>query len=282
MRIVSFGPAGDERPGFLFSDGIVPLAVLGDNWPRTTRGLLATGRLAEAATLAAAVTQRVPVDSVRLGPPVPHAGKIICVGLNYADHAAEQGKEHPEQPLLFCKTPNALSGPADDILHPRSEVYVDFEVELVVCIGRRASQVIKDEAQSYIAGYMVANDVSARKWQRSDGQWFRGKSCDSFFPCGPALVTADEIADVNALQLTTTVNGKMYQNASSSLLIHKIDALIEYISADITLEPGDLISTGTPAGVGCFQKPPVSLRAGDIVECAITGLGHVRNRVVAR
>lgn len=282
MRLISFGPVGEEQPGILLSDGIVPVTALGPDWPRTARGLIASGRMIEAAARATGVATRIDPAGVRLGPPVPQAGKIICIGLNYADHAAEQGKEHPAEPLLFCKTGNTLAGCADDIPHPKAEVFLDYEVELVVCIGTRAQSVERDEAMTHVAGFMVGNDVSARRWQRGDGQWYRGKSCDGFFPCGPALVTPDEIGAIGELRLTTHVNGAVRQDAAASLLIHDIPALIAHISADITLEPGDLISTGTPCGVGAFLQPPVALQVGDAVVCAITGLGALRNRVVKR
>lgn len=282
MRLISFGPVGTEQPGILLADGIVPVAALGPDWPRTARGLIAGGRLHEAAARATGVATRLDPAGVRLGPPVPQAGKIICIGLNYADHAAEQGKEHPAEPLLFCKTGNTLSGCRDDIPHPQAEVFLDYEVELVVCIGTRASGVTREDAMDHVAGFMVGNDVSARRWQRGDGQWYRGKSCDGFFPCGPALVTPDEIGAIADLRLTTHVNGVLRQDATASLLIHDVAAVIAHISADITLEPGDLISTGTPCGVGAFLQPPVALAAGDEVVCAISGLGELRNRVVAR
>ena len=282
MRIVSFGAKGEERPSILLGDGILPVEALGGDWPRTTRGLLRGGRLADLATAAATCVTRVDPATVRLGPPIPHAGKIICIGLNYADHAAEQGKEHPKEPLLFAKTANTLSGCADGIPHPKAEVFLDYEVELVVCIGRTATAVPREHALDHVAGFMVGNDVSARRWQRGDGQWYRGKSCDGFFPCGPALVTPDEVGPIRDLRLTTTVNGEIRQDATASLLIHDVAALIAHISADITLEPGDLIFTGTPCGVGCFRTPPVALRPGDEVVCAISGLGELCNRVVAR
>lgn len=282
MRLVSYGERGLELPAVLLTSGLVPITALGPEWPRTAVGLIASGRLEEAAARATGVATRVDPATVRLGAPVPQAGKIICIGMNYADHAAEQGKEHPLEPLLFCKTGNTLSGPHDPIPHPRAEVFLDYEVELVVCIGKQARDVKKADALDYVAGVMVGNDVSARRWQRGDGQWYRGKSCDGFFPCGPALVTLDELGPLSELHLTTTVNGVVRQDAKASLLIHDIPALIAHISADITLEPGDLISTGTPCGVGAFLKPPVALKAGDEVVCAIAGVGELRNRVVAR
>ena len=279
MRLVSFGEPGSERPGLLVDHAIVPVQALAPDAPGSARALIAAGLARLAPALAAYRGARLPADSVRLGPPVPDAGKIICIGLNYKDHAAEQDKPWPVEPLLFCKTPNTLAGPHDAIRHPAADVFLDYEVELAVVIGRRARGVAVGEALAHVAGYMVANDVSARRWQRGDGQWYRGKSCDTFFPCGPALVTPDEVPPVAQLRLTTTVDGEVLQDALAAELIHDIPALIAYISRDITLEPGDIISTGTPAGVGNFRKPPRALAVGNLVACAIDGLGALRNRV---
>ena len=279
MRLVSFGEPGSERPGLLVDQAIVPLHELAPDAPRSARALLAAGLATFAPALAAYRGPRLSVAGVRLGPPVPDAGKIICIGLNYKDHAREQDKPWPLEPLLFCKTPNTLAGPHDAIRHPAGDVFLDYEVELAVVIAQRARGVSAGDAPAHIAGYMVANDVSARRWQRGDGQWYRGKSCDTFLPCGPALVTPDELPPVAQLRLTTTVDGEVLQDALAAELIHDIPALIAYISRDITLEPGDIISTGTPAGVGTFRTPPRALAVGSLVVCAIDGLGELRNRV---
>jgi 2-keto-4-pentenoate hydratase/2-oxohepta-3-ene-1,7-dioic acid hydratase in catechol pathway len=280
MRLCSFGERGGERPALLVGDRIIPIASLDAAAPASARALIAGGRLQRLAELAAAGGGvPVPLAGVRLGPPVFDAGKIICIGLNYRDHAAEQGKEHPPEPLLFAKTANTLAGPEDDIRHPAAEVFLDYEVELAVVIGARCSGVPASRALAQVAGVMVANDVSARRWQRGDGQWYRGKSCDTFLPCGPALVSLDEAGELAGLRLSTRVNGELRQDAGADQLIHDVPALIAYISRDITLEPGDIICTGTPAGVGSFRTPPVALAAGDRVECAISGLGILRNRV---
>jgi 2-keto-4-pentenoate hydratase/2-oxohepta-3-ene-1,7-dioic acid hydratase in catechol pathway len=287
MRLVSFGDRGAERAGVLTHDGgaVLPVHDLDPGLPGSVRALLAgdhLGRLAERARRTH--LRGVPRDQVRLGPPITDPGKIVCVGLNYKGHALEQNKPWPEQPLLFAKAPTALAGCADDIELPVANPKVDYEVELVVAIGRRGRRVAEADAWRHVAGYLVGNDVSARTWQHGDGQWFRAKSCDTFFPCGPALVTADEVEDPGALRLTTVIDGTQLQNATLSDLIHDIPRLIAYISRDMTLEPGDLISTGTPAGVGCYRTPPRFLQDGDLVECAIGGavdLGRLRNRVVA-
>jgi 2-keto-4-pentenoate hydratase/2-oxohepta-3-ene-1,7-dioic acid hydratase in catechol pathway len=221
---------------------------------------------------------------VRLGPPITDPSKIDCIGLNFKGHATEQNKPWPEQPLLFAKAPSALCGPYDNIVLPAEDCGPDYEVELVAVIGRRARHVTKTDALAYVAGWCVGNDVSGRRWQKSDGQFFRAKSCDTFFPCGPALVTSDEITDLAALRLTTRIGDNLLQDATIADLIHDVPTLIAYISRFMTLEPGDLISTGTPAGVGCYRTPPRFLAPGEMVTCAITGpadLGTLANRVIA-
>lgn len=287
MRLVSFGERGNERAGVLTHHGseILPVHDLDSGLPTTVLALLAGGHLPRLAER----TRRthlhgIPRANVRLGPPIPHPGKIICIGLNYKGHATEQNKPWPEKPLLFAKAPSALCGPDDDIELPNEPCGPDYEVELVVVIGQRGRHISEAAAYNHVAGYMIGNDVSARTWQQSDGQWFRAKSSDTFFPCGPALVTADEIGDPADLRLTTTIGGEVLQDAKISDLIHDIPRLIACISRDITLDVGDLISTGTPAGVGCYRKPPRFLVPSELVECAITGavdLGCLRNRVVA-
>ncbi len=282
MRLVSFGAVGLERAGVMRGQRIVPIQDLHPSLPTTVRGLISGGHFATVAKLVAAYAGTgLDPAGVRLGAPVPDAGKIVCIGLNYKDHATEQDKPWPDQPLLFCKTGNTLAGPNDDVRLPRVPCAPDYEVELAVVIGARAKTVTRERAREVIAGYMVGNDLTARLWQRNDGQWFRAKSIDGFYPCGPALVTADEVPDIAALRLTTTVNGEKRQDARADQLIHDLPSLIAYITKDITLEPGDIVSTGTPAGVGCFRKPPTFLAPGDVVECAIEGLGRLRNRVVA-
>jgi 2-keto-4-pentenoate hydratase/2-oxohepta-3-ene-1,7-dioic acid hydratase in catechol pathway len=286
MRLVSFGERGAERPGVLSPDRtrVIPLHELDPALPPTVRGILAGGHLSQLAERIRRDTSRgIALANVRLGPPVTDPGKVICIGLNFKGHAAEQGKPWPEQPLLFAKAPSALCGPHDDIVLPAEDCGPDYEVELVVVIGRRGRGIAATEAMSHIAGYCIGNDVSSRRWQKSDGQFFRAKSCDTFFPCGPALVTTDEVGDPTALRLTTTIAGEVLQDATAADLIHDVPALISYISRFMTLEPGDLISTGTPAGVGCYRTPPRFLRPGDVVACAIRAdadLGALANRVV--
>lgn len=287
MRVVSFGERGREQAGVLSADGarVLPVAALDPSLPTTVRALIAGYHLPRlAAQLKCTDEPGIALAGVRLGPPVTDPGKVVCIGLNFKGHAAEQNKPWPEQPLLFAKAPTALCGPTDDIVLPDEDCGPDYEVELVAVIGQRARNVSPADALSYVAGYCVGNDVSGRKWQKSDGQFFRAKSCDTFFPCGPALVTADEIRDLPTLRLTTRIGDDLLQDATAADLIHDVPTLIAYISRFMTLEPGDLISTGTPAGVGCYRTPPRFLRAGDTVTCAIdgaVGLGRLVNRVVA-
>jgi 2-keto-4-pentenoate hydratase/2-oxohepta-3-ene-1,7-dioic acid hydratase in catechol pathway len=216
---------------------------------------------------------------VRLGPPVARPSKLICLGKNYLEHAHEGNFEAPEKPLLFAKAPSALSGPRDPILLPRSSGQVDWEVELALVVGREGKRISRDRAWDYIAGYAVMNDVSGREAQFGDGQWFRGKSFDTFAPLGPALVTPDEVEDIGNLQLTATVDSQVMQTGNTGDLVFDIPHLLAYISEDITLLPGDVISTGTPAGVGIFRTPPITLAPGNVVTCRIDTLGELVNPV---
>ncbi len=220
-----------------------------------------------------------PLDSVDLGPPVPKPGKIIAVGLNYKEHAGEADFELPTAPLLFAKFPNSISGPKDDIVFADESMQVDSEAEVAVVIGRQAKAIAAESAYDFIAGYMALNDVSARSWQFADKQWTRGKSCDTFCPTGPWLATRDEIADPHDLRIVGRLNSQVMQDSNTRHLIFRIPDLLAYISASITLEPGDIIATGTPSGVGAFRKPPVYMKDGDIAEVEIAKLGTLRNRV---
>ena len=220
-----------------------------------------------------------PLESVELGPPVPRPGKIIAVGLNYKDHAGEAEFELPAAPLIFAKFPNSISGPKDDIVFADDSLQVDSEAELAVVIGRQAKAVTEESAYDYIAGYMALNDVSARSWQFADKQWTRGKSCDTFCPTGPWLATRDEIADPHNLKIVGRLNSQVMQESNTQHLIFSIPKLLSYISASITLEPGDIIATGTPSGVGAFRKPPIYMKHGDVAEVEIEKLGILRNKV---
>ncbi len=217
----------------------------------------------------------------RLGPPVSGVGKILAIGLNYADHAAETGAEIPAEPILFSKATSAITGPCDEIEIPRGSERTDFEVELAVVIGRRAKYVSEEEAMEHVAGYLVINDVSERDFQMNHcGQWVKGKSHDTFAPLGPWLVTRDEIPDPHALDLWLEVDGVRYQNGNTRTMIFKIPFLIHYLSRFLTLEPGDIIATGTPPGVGMGRKPPVFLRPGQTVRLSVEGLGVQELRTV--
>lgn len=221
-------------------------------------------------------------DSERLGSPVARPSKIVCIGLNYADHAKETGASAPPEPVIFLKATTALVGPNDDIVIPKNSKKTDWEVELAVVIGKKASYVSEDEALNYVAGYCLHNDVSEREFQMErNGTWDKGKGCDTFAPVGPFLATPDEIEDVNNLHLWLKVNDKMMQDGNTKDFIFKIPFLISYTSQFMTLLPGDIISTGTPAGVGLGMNPQVYLKPGDVVELGIDGLGTSKQNVVA-
>lgn len=222
-----------------------------------------------------------PLASTRLLAPVPRPGKIVCLGLNYADHAREQGLEPPKQPLFFLKSANTICATGDPITLPPNSTQVDFEAELAVVMGKRGRRIPLERAFEYVAGYMILNDVSARDMQYSDRQWFRGKSCDTFAPCGPWIVTADELGDPHRLRISSSLNGQTMQDSNTSNLIFKVDTLISYLSQSLTWEVGDIISTGTPPGVGVFRKPPVFLKPGDLVSISIERVGTLTNPVVA-
>jgi 2-keto-4-pentenoate hydratase/2-oxohepta-3-ene-1,7-dioic acid hydratase in catechol pathway len=223
----------------------------------------------------------VPRASIRLVAPVPRPRKVICIGLNYRDHAAEAGLPIPERPLFFSKFPTSVVGPGDAIEIPPGSVQVDYEAELGVVIGRRARMVSRERALDHVLGYTNVNDVSARDFQFADGQWQRGKSPDTFCPMGEAIVSPDEVGDPHNLAIRLRVNGKTLQDSRTDQLVFGVDVLISFLSQTITLEPGDLIATGTPPGVGFARKPPIFLQAGDEVEVEIEGLGILRNGVRA-
>ena len=221
-----------------------------------------------------------PLAKARLLAPIPKLGKITCVGLNYADHAREQGHEPPKAPIFFLKSGNTICGPGDAIHLPPNSSQVDYEAEFAVVIGKRGSRIPEEKAYDYVAGYMILHDVSARDLQFSDGQWYRGKSCDTFAPTGPWIVTRDEIKDPHNLRISLTLNGETMQDSNTSNLIFSVPYLISYLSQSVTWEVGDLISTGTPPGVGVFRKPPVFLKAGDTTSVTVEKLGTLTNPVV--
>jgi 2-keto-4-pentenoate hydratase/2-oxohepta-3-ene-1,7-dioic acid hydratase in catechol pathway len=278
MRLIRFGRPGGEKPGLWRAGRIVDLTAIFPDIPDVGEDFFRQGWLQKVAALEA---PGIPMN-VRLGAPVGRCSKIICLGLNYYDHSQESGFQAPERPLLFSKTPNALCGPEDPILLPVSSGQVDWEVELAIVIGAEGKRIQEAEAFDYIAGFSVMNDVSGREAQFGDGQWFRGKSFDSFAPMGPVLVTPDEIADPHALRLEAIVDGVSMQTGTTADMIFKIPEILAYVSQDMTLMPGDVISTGTPSGVGIFRDPPITLEAGNVVVCRIENIGELRNEVVSQ
>ena len=286
MRLVSFGPRGEERPGLLVEgDRVLDLGLALPEAPSSLRALLAAGLLHRVHPEAEPDSPFCrPLSEVRLGAPVPEPSKILCLGLNYRDHAEEQGKPLPERPLVFAKPPSAViaHGEAIRLPDPSLETFTDPEVELAVVIGRRARAVPEERAYDYVLGYTILNDVSGRDTQKAERQWLRAKGFDTFAPMGPWIVTKDEIPDPHALEITCRVNGELRQRSNTKNLIFRVPFLVSYLSRTMTLEPGDVISTGTPGGVGVFRDPPVRLRAGDVVRLEIEKIGVLENRVEAR
>ncbi|HEY6156372.1 MAG TPA: fumarylacetoacetate hydrolase family protein [Gemmatimonadales bacterium] len=282
MKLIRFGSPGEERPGLILPDGRrIDASGFGTDYDQTFFESGGLARLARWGAREGAAAPAVP-DGKRLGPPLCRPSKIVCVGLNYRDHARETGQEVPKEPVLFFKATSAICGPNDDVVIPRGATKVDWEVELAVVIGRRAAYVTPDDAPRHVAGYVLHNDYSERSFQlERGGQWVKGKSCDTFAPLGPFLATPDELRDVHDLPLWLKVNGETRQSSSTRELVFGVPALVSYISQFMTLLPGDIISTGTPAGVGLGLRPPRYLVAGDEVELGIDGLGSSRQRVRA-
>ena len=279
MKLLRHGTAGSEKPGLLHTDGTI--RDLTGLVPDIGGGVLSDTGLA---MLRGVDAGSLPVvdASTRLGPCVAGTGKFICIGLNYADHAAESGMAVPPEPVIFMKATSAICGPNDPIIIPRGSQKTDWEVELAVIIGTKAKYVAESDALAHVAGFAVANDVSERAFQAERaGQWTKGKSCDNFGQIGPWLVTRDEIADPQALAMWLTVNGEKMQNGSTRTMVYGVAHVVSYLSQFMTLHPGDVISTGTPPGVGMGQKPPRYLKAGDVVELGIAGLGQQRQDVIA-
>ncbi len=317
MRLVSFGPRGGERPGVAVGDQVVDLSVVRPEWPSGWRGILQAGILdsgdesgpfPDLRELDAAVREAFavsagrdtsgpgsrggasggpdlllhPLAGVRLGPPVTDPSKVVAIGLNYLDHAREQKKDPPSAPLLFAKAPSCLVGSRDaiELPDPSLEDQVDAEAELCVVLGRRTRRVAPSEAMASVLGWTVMNDVSGRRAQYGDKQWFRGKSFDTFGPCGPWIVTRDELPDPTGLSLDADWGDRPMQRGNTKDLIFSVPQLIAYVSRMMTLEPGDLITTGTPAGVGVFRETPVFLRRGETVTIRLEGVGELANPVV--
>ncbi|MCB9958077.1 MAG: fumarylacetoacetate hydrolase family protein [Rhodospirillaceae bacterium] len=279
MKLVRHGPVGRERPGMLDGEGGVrDLGGVVDDISGTVLSAVGLDRLR---AIDPATLPPVPVGT-RLGPCVGGVGKVVCVGLNYADHAAEAGMDVPAEPVLFMKAITAVCGPDDDLLIPPGSQKTDWEVELGIVIGATAKHVARADALRHVAGFCVVNDVSERAYQsESTGQWVKGKSYDSFGSLGPWLVTRDEVADPQALALWTEVNGHRFQNGSTRTMVFGVLDLVSYISRFMRLEPGDVIATGTPPGVGLGQRPQVFLKPGDEVVMEVAGLGRQHRRCVA-
>ncbi|HEX5184421.1 MAG TPA: fumarylacetoacetate hydrolase family protein [Allosphingosinicella sp.] len=279
MKLLRYGEAGAERPGLL--DGEGRIRDLSHRVADISGEVLSPTGLA---ALAGIDVGSLPVveGSPRLGPCVGGIGKFLCIGLNYADHAAETGATVPPEPVLFMKPTSAINGPNDDIRKPRGSEKMDWEVELGIVVGARAKYVSEDEAAGHIAGWCVINDVSERAFQlERHGTWDKGKGCDTFGPVGPWLVTRDEVPDPANLSLWLEVNGRRYQDGTTATMVYKPAFLVSYLSRFMTLHPGDVIATGTPPGVGMGQKPPVFLKEGDEVKLSIEGLGVQRQKVVS-
>ncbi|KAF0172139.1 MAG: Ureidoglycolate lyase [Limisphaerales bacterium] len=277
MKLIRFGPSGQEKPGLMLPDGRwIDASGFGSDYNEQFFGGDGLQRLAAWAAANAASAPAVN-PATRLGPCVARPSKIVCVGLNYADHARESGAEIPKEPILFFKSTSSLTGPNDPLIIPRGSQKTDWEVELAIVIGHQASYVSEADALKHVAGYALHNDYSERAWQlERGGQWVKGKSCDTFAPLGPFLATQDEISDPHALPMWLTVNGVKRQNSTTAQMIFRVPQLVSYISQFMSLLPGDVISTGTPPGVGLGLKPPVFLKAGDVVELGIEGLGQSR------
>ena len=280
MKLVRYGATGQEKPGMIDADGT--LRDLSAHVADITGATLGDDSIAKLRALDPATLPAVE-GNPRMGACVGDIGKFMCIGLNYADHAAETGADIPEHPILFMKANSAITGPNDDVVMPRGSVKTDWEVELGVVIGKAAKYVSEEEALDYVAGYCLCNDVSERHFQTSlTGQWTKGKSCDTFGPTGPWLVTRDEVEDPQNLDMWLDVNGKRMQTGNTKTMIFTVAQVISHLSQLFTLHPGDVISTGTPPGVGMGMKPePVYLKDGDVMELSIQGLGIQRQNVRA-
>lgn len=284
MRLVCYSSPQGTRVAALRGSELVDLQQADAGLPSCVKQFLCLG--AEGWSRAAAAVERAagtPLDAATLVPPIPSPDKIICIGLNYADHAREGGKDIPREPVVFNKFPTALRKHGDRVVLPRVSENVDYEAELVVVIGRGGRYIPRSEAMAHVAAYCCGNDISARDWQtgKDGGQWLLGKSFDSFAPIGPWLVTADELGDPHHLRIQLRLNGQVMQDSSTSQLIFPVDELVSYVSQVCTLAPGDLIFTGTPPGVGFARRPPVWLKAGDVLEVEIERIGTLRSEVTS-
>jgi 2-keto-4-pentenoate hydratase/2-oxohepta-3-ene-1,7-dioic acid hydratase in catechol pathway len=282
MKLIRFGKQGEEKPGIQLDNG--NLIDVSSKFHDYDEKFFSSGGIEILKEWLNENQESAPKldDSVRLGPPIARPSKIICIGLNFKDHAEESGFETPEEPVIFGKATSALSGPNDNIVIPKGSEQTDWEVELAVIIGKRASYVEEDEALDYVAGFALHNDVSERSFQKDrGGQWIKGKSADTFAPLGPFMATVDEIDDLNNMKMWLKVNGEQMQDGNTSNLIFGVQHVISYLSQFMSLLPGDVISTGTPAGVGMGMKPEKYLKPGDVVELGIDYLGSSEQNVVA-
>jgi 2,4-diketo-3-deoxy-L-fuconate hydrolase len=281
MKLIRFGEAGKEKPGILIGEKRVDVSSIVADY---NEAFFEENGLEKLKAALASNPSLPEVDaSVRLGSPVARPSKIICIGLNYVDHCLETNAPIPKEPIIFFKSTTALCGPNDDLIIPKNSEKTDWEIELAFVVGKKASYVEEVDAMDYVAGYCLHNDYSERAYQlERGGQWAKGKGCDTFAPLGPFMATTDEIADVDNLKMWLTVNGKTYQNSNTLNLVFKIPFLVHYLSQFMTLLPGDVISTGTPPGVGLGIKPePVYIKAGDVIELGMEGLGSSKQLAVA-
>lgn len=279
MKLVRHGPKGGEKPGLIDGDGRV--RDLSTEIPEFRAEMMTPELAARLSRLDPASLPEVS-GTPRLGSPIPRPGHFVAIGLNFADHAAESGMPVPAEPVLFSKAPSCISGPNDDVIIPKGSRKLDWEVELAFVIGRRASYVSEAEALDHVFGYLICNDVSERFWQlEGTGQWIKGKSAETFGPLGPWLVTADEIGDPQDLDMWLDLNGERMQTGNTRTMIFSVRQLVSYLSGKFVLEPGDIVTTGTPPGVGSGKKPPVFLKPGDVMELGVAKLGEQRQRVVA-
>ncbi len=282
MKLIRFGEAGKEKPGVQLPNGNrIDVSTFGEDYTEQFFETDGIERLEKWLKTNESKCAQVS-EETRLGSPICRPSKLVCIGLNYAKHAAEAGMKVPSEPVLFFKSTTAIVGPNDDVVIPKGSTKTDWEVELAVVMGKKASYISKEEVYNHIAGYVLHNDVSERAFQiEREGQWCKGKGCDTFAPLGPFLATKDEVKNPNNLDLWLKLNGEMMQNSSTSDFIFNIEEAISYISQFMTLLPGDVISTGTPFGVGLGLKPPVYLKPGDVMELGIEGLGVSKQNVVA-
>jgi 2-keto-4-pentenoate hydratase/2-oxohepta-3-ene-1,7-dioic acid hydratase in catechol pathway len=276
MKLLRFGEPGKEKPGVLINNQVLDASSFGEDFGEKFFETDGLQRLEVWLQKHQSTLTKVS-DNIRFGTPFTRPSKIICIGLNYSDHAKETGAQVPPEPVIFFKASSAITGPNDNLVIPRNSKKTDWEVELAVIIGKRTSYVQEKDAFDYVAGYCLHNDYSEREFQiERSGQWVKGKSCDSFAPLGPYLVTKEEVSDVHNLRMWLTVNGAKMQYGTTANMIYKVPFLISYLSQFMTLLPGDVISTGTPAGVGMGMKPQIFLKAGDVIELGIEGLGEQR------